>query len=276
MAEVKEDRGREREEGVEEVLQMNDLDIQQRDILLSFMDITQLQDSNLCRSILFQNNWNLEHAIENFIRGRDEVNNSSSTSTDGIQRSSIHQRSNPSLLTNQATTPTTSQTTIFDFIVSPLRWIFRIYPESLNPDEDATQFLTDFRRDYGENGPQFQGVSYSQVVSNANRESKFLLIYLHSPLHEDTGRFCRSVFLIVVARSHPSDRQVLSSERITRIVNGNDVLVWGGSIWDPEPYNLSLQLKVSTFPFLALLTCESERSVQILDRIQGLLHTAFL
>lgn len=47
------------------------------------------------------------------------------------------------------------------------------------------------------------------------------------------------------------------------------MIVWGGSIWNPEPYNLSLQLKVSTFPFLALLSCESERSVQILDRIQG-------
>jgi hypothetical protein len=185
MAEMKEERER---EGVseEDVMQLHDLDIQQRDILLSFMDITQLHDSNLCRSILFQNNWNLEQALENFIRGRDEINNNNSTANEGAQRSSNHH----SLLTHQAAT--TSQTTIFDFIISPLRWIFRIYPESLNPDEDATQFLTDFRREYGENGPQFQGVSYSQVVSNANRESKFLLIYLHSPLHEDTGRFCRS------------------------------------------------------------------------------------
>ena len=47
------------------------------------------------------------------------------------------------------------------------------------------------------------------------------------------------------------------------------MIVWGGSIWNTEPYNLSLQLQVSTFPFLALLSCESERSVQILDRIQG-------
>lgn len=50
------------------------------------------------------------------------------------------------------------------------------------------------------------------------------------------------------------------------------MVVWGGSVWNPEPYNLSLQLKVSTFPFLALLSCESERSVQILDRIQGNTH----
>lgn len=78
--------------------------------------------------------------------------------------------------------------------------------------------------------------------------------------------FAGSIFIHIPLTMH---RQVLCSERITRLINGNDVLVWGGSIWDPEPYNLSLQLKVSTFPFLALLTCESERSVQILDRIQG-------
>lgn len=187
-------------EGVEEMMQLHDLDIQQRDVLLSFMDITQLEDANLCRSILFQNNWNLEQALENFIRGRDEVNHSSNSNSNsnshnnstGTQRSSSNHY--PLLTNQQQSTAAATQTTIFDFIISPLRWIFRIYPESLHPDEDATQFLTDFRREYGENGPAFQGVSYSQVVSNANRESKFLLIYLHSPLHEDTGRFCRFYF----------------------------------------------------------------------------------
>jgi hypothetical protein len=85
-----------------------------------------------------------------------------------------------------------------------------------------------------------------------------------------------SVSISVSLSTKSGRRQVLCSERITRIVNGNEMLVWGGSVWDPEPYNLSLQLKVSTFPFLALLLCESERSVQILDRIQGLVPDCLL
>ena len=40
-------------------------------------------------------------------------------------------------------------------------------------------------------------------------------------------------------------------------------------MWDAEAYSLSLQLKVSSFPFMALMMSESERSVQILDKIQG-------
>jgi hypothetical protein len=46
-------------------------------------------------------------------------------------------------------------------------------------------------------------------------------------------------------------------------------IVWSGKIWDSEAYGLSMQLRTSSFPFLALLVCESERTVQIADRIQG-------
>lgn len=172
---------------------LHDLDIQQRDILLNFRDITQLHDLNLCRSILYQNNWNLEIAIENFIHGRDIVENSHHSSPLLSTSGSVNH--NTTTLTNRNNSHSNqdqnNQTTIFDFIISPLRWIFRIYPESLNPDEDASHFISEFQKEYGDNGPQFQGVSYSQVVSNANRESKFLLIYLHSPLHDDTSKFCR-------------------------------------------------------------------------------------
>lgn len=65
-------------------------------------------------------------------------------------------------------------------------------------------------------------------------------------------------------------RQVLCSPNVLRQVNGQDILMWGGNVWDAEPYNLSMQLKVSSFPFMALMLCESERSVQILDRVQGM------
>lgn len=62
---------------------------------------------------------------------------------------------------------------------------------------------------------------------------------------------------------------MLCAEGVLRQLNGQDILVWGGSVWDAEAYSLSLQLKVSSFPFMALMMSESERSVQILDKIQG-------
>jgi hypothetical protein len=63
-------------------------------------------------------------------------------------------------------------------------------------------------------------------------------------------------------------RQILFCDPVRNYINTN-VEIWGGNIWDPEAYNLSMQFKVSTFPFIALLICQSERSVQIIDRIQG-------
>jgi hypothetical protein len=69
--------------------------------------------------------------------------------------------------------------------------------------------------------------------------------------------------------TNPDIRQVLGADSVLRTFNGNNLLTWGGNIWNAESYNLSLQLKVSTFPFLAVMCCESDRSVQIIDRIQG-------
>jgi hypothetical protein len=63
-------------------------------------------------------------------------------------------------------------------------------------------------------------------------------------------------------------RQTLYAENVARYINAN-MVTWGGNIWSPEAYNLSMQLKVSTYPYLAMLICQSDRTVQIVDRIQG-------
>lgn len=63
------------------------------------------------------------------------------------------------------------------------------------------------------------------------------------------------------------------SENVLRVLQ-HSVVLWAGNIWDPEAYNLSLLLKVSTFPFIAILHSQSERNVQIVDRIQGYLDEA--
>lgn len=39
----------------------------------------------------------------------------------------------------------------------------------------------------------FMAESYREAVQEAARQHKFLMVYLHSPLHQDTPDFCRYV-----------------------------------------------------------------------------------
>jgi FAS-associated factor 2 len=98
----------------------------------------------------------------------------------------------------------------------------------------------------------FEG-SYVRAVAHAHQQQKFLLVYLHSPIHEDTQPFFSNV---------------LCSPAVQQYLDEN-VVLWGGSVHQAEAYNLSNVLKAARFPFLALLACQSSRSVQLLERIQG-------
>lgn len=69
-------------------------------------------------------------------------------------------------------------------------------------------------------------------------------VYLHSPMHDDTDKFCRAIF---------------SSHAIQTLTRDN-VIVWAGKVWDPEAYGLCTQLEASTFPFLAMLVPQNGES----------------
>jgi FAS-associated factor 2 len=143
---------------------------------------------------------------------------------------------------------------IFDLLFVPLLWLFQSQPLSLNPDRDTERFVDEFNGKYGESThPTLITSSYQETVQNAHIQSKFLLVYLHSPLHEESDHFCK---------------HVLCGRELAALFAG-PVLLWAGSVWDPEAYGLSSQLRASAFPFLALLVCQSPRMVQIVDKIQG-------
>lgn len=139
------------------------------------------------------------------------------------------------------------------FLFSPVRWLFQTRPVSLNPQRDTLKFIDDFNLQYSTNHPTFHPDSYQSAVALAFSTSKFLLVYLHSPIHEDTNRFCR---------------QVLSSPRLTTLAS-QYMVTWAGKIWDSEAYGLSTQLKATAYPFIALIVCQSSRMVQVADKIQG-------
>ena len=140
------------------------------------------------------------------------------------------------------------------FLLVPLRWLFQSRPISLYPEQDSLRFIEEYNNKYSMEHPIFHRHSYQDAVATAFQRSKFLFVYLHSPIHDDTQRFCQSV---------------LSAPGLVTYTNEN-MLTWAGKIWDPEAYGLSSQLKVSTFPFMAVLICQSNRTVQVVERIQGI------
>jgi hypothetical protein len=162
------------------MVENDDLTVEQQLMLVDFGEISQITDVNLCRSILEQNNWNLEAAVQNF------VNNSDNTTSAPPPR---HTNNNITSNNNN----NNSRSSLTDLILTPLKWIFQSHPESMNPEQDSRKFVLEMSEKYGNNGPQFSDLSYSQTVARAFRNSKILMVYLHSPLHDDTERFCRYI-----------------------------------------------------------------------------------
>jgi hypothetical protein len=247
---------------------------QQQQILTNFQEIVDINDDDLCIAILSRNQWSLEAAVNNWsnpggsspsttanpLNSTYQSGNSSSrTSTSRSSSGSaggLVAGNNAGLETANVGLPTNQQGEgggLLDLIFLPFRWLFQARPLSLNPNRDAENFISEFRRNYGSTQIPFHSGSYQSAVELAFQQSKFLLIYLHSPIHEDNDSFCR---------------QVLCNQQFIDFVNETSV-VWGGNVWDPEAYGLSSQLSVTAFPFLGLLVCQSARVVQIADRVQG-------
>jgi len=245
----------------------------QQNTVANFQEIVQIHDDSLCIQILQHNNWNLERALNSFVQGgsalshgQEHAQNSATTSR-SYNESSQASSSNPpgrQTLTPHAATQEVGNVggggSLLDLVFVPLRWLFQARPTSLNPNRDAQVFADEFNTEYGRNHPEFHLGSYQSAVALAFSQSKFLLVYLHSPLHEDTDRFCR---------------QALSSESFTRLAN-EQLVIWAGKIWDAEAYGLSAQLGATAFPFLALLVPQSARVVQIAERVQGYVEEGVL
>jgi len=127
-------------------------------------------------------------------------------------------------------------------------------PHHIDPKLDTRKFLAEFDSTFSAQHPVLHDNSFKTAVAKAFSASKFLLIYLHSPLHEDTDRFCQQVFC---------------SPTLSSFVDNSNIVTWAGKVWDPEAYKLSSELGVSCFPYLALLVCYSNRQFKVAVPIQG-------
>jgi len=248
----------------------NLLTARQQQALDTFMEISAIQDVDLCISILANHSWNVDMAVANFVGQQDATDwhggapgrsNSSGAHrrvSAGSSASNIGSGNFTSSASRNSPQSSTSSRSVnqgnaIDLMLKPIQWLFRIQPQQVNPAQDARKFIEEFDESYSPNHPQFCSSSYQEAVQQAYQSSKFLVVYLHSPLHEDTPKFCR---------------QVLCTRNVS-LVLGEHAVVWAGSVWAPEAYELSTQLRVSSFPFVAVLVCPSVREVNVVDRIQG-------
>ena len=110
----------------------------------------------------------------------------------------------------------------------------------LTPRDAAARFKRDFEDITGSNALPFVEMSYAQAYDKAKTQPMFLLAVLLSPEHDESKAFAQDVLL------HPDVVSYLADD-------ANDVLLWGGSVRDPEAYQVSFEHRVTQFPFAALV-----------------------
>lgn len=124
------------------------------------------------------------------------------------------------------------------------RSVMAITAEPPDASVQATQFIAAFSAQYGDTHPAWLATSWREAAAAAHADFKFLFVYLHSPEHEDTDTYVRSV---------------LCNQEVVEYVNSHFVS-WGGNIQQPDAFNLAGRLNVSTYPCVALLAFSGTRT----------------
>ncbi|GLC37053.1 hypothetical protein PLESTB_001396700 [Pleodorina starrii] len=130
--------------------------------------------------------------------------------------------------------------------------------EELDPAGQAAAFVVEFKAAYGDRHPQWQESGWRVACQQARREFRFLFVYLHSPEHENTDVFCRTV---------------LTCPDVVDYINANFVS-WGGDVTAGDAFVLSqqTQLGVTRFPYVALLSmspADGSNRVQLVAAASG-------
>ena len=149
---------------------------------MSGEDVAQLRDivgptlsDEECRNLL-QACGSVPAAADGWLAATSSSSSSSSSSASSPSNNEGSQRN---LVTNQSIISRLFHS-MFSSRASPL----------IQGPEAASRLKAAFEDRFG-TPPQFIQNSYMQAASLARQQSKFLLVYLHSPFHQDTDKFCR-------------------------------------------------------------------------------------
>ena len=128
-----------------------------------------------------------------------------------------------------------------------------------DPAVSVVSFIQEFERIYGDQHPHFYPGTYSQVLNEAKKQLKFLIVYLHCADHQHTERFCR---------------RTLSDPEVIHYVNDNCIM-WACSVDTTEGYRVSQSLRENTYPFLAVVVQRDFR-MTVVGRIEGFIEPELL
>jgi len=145
----------------------------------------------------------------------------------------------------------------FETILRVVRFalsLIRSDPRTRDPLYQVNTYIEEFEATYGSRHPVFYRGPYSASLAEAKKDLKFLLVYLHSPSHEDTEEFCGTI---------------LANQEVLSYISRNNLLFWSASVSSPEGHRASLALREHTYPFLALVVLKDNRMV-IVRRWEGL------
>lgn len=116
----------------------------------------------------------------------------------------------------------------------------------------AAQFISAFTAQYGDVHPAWAATGWREAAATAHASFKFLLVYLHSPEHQNTATYVRSV---------------LCNPELVEYVNSHFVC-WGGNVQRPDAFGLAGRMQVSTYPCVALVAF-SGNSTKLIAAAQG-------
>jgi len=254
----------------------------QMEKLVQLQDLTGIEDLEICKALLESKDWDLEATAREQlgIPGEEQEQNNQ-------EPQHIHQQDQPPdpppdnvpvqvqvgghvhpnavwrrprglaawalyLVTLPIRMVYTSISGMWDLLTSLLGFPPRRFSAVTDPLGDVNSFYSDFEREYGTSHPPFYRGTYSQVLEEAKKELKFLLVYLHSEAHQDTEVFCRST---------------LCDSAVVQYVAQN-MLFWGCSVRKQEGHRVSQALRENGYPFLAVIVLRQNRMV-VVGRIEG-------
>ncbi|KAG5876124.1 hypothetical protein JTB14_036164 [Gonioctena quinquepunctata] len=239
----------------------------QTEKVLQFQDLTGIEDMTICRDVLQRHQWNLEVAVQeqlNMREGRPSVYASESRPP-AVVSDHLGQHFYYSPPTDGSGSGFKGFIrNVFSFmwnmcygtLITVLQISRRLLGLEFRPRTDPTQevmeFIRTYEEKYSQDHPVFYQGTFSQVLNDAKRELRFLLVYLHVVDATDTELFCR---------------ETLSNPDVVRFIN-QTFLFWACSINSEEGKRTLNATKANNFPFLAVLVLKENR-MTIVGRLEG-------
>ncbi|KAK9885214.1 hypothetical protein WA026_010718 [Henosepilachna vigintioctopunctata] len=239
----------------------------QTEKVLQFQDLTGIEDITICRDVLQRHQWNLEVAVQEQLNMRE-----------GRPSMYATESRPPAVVTDHLgqhiyyTAPIDGSgsglrgfihnlmgffynicyNTIMTFLQLGQRLLGIEYQRRVEPLQEVMEFIHEYDEKICDTHPVFYQGTFSQVLNDAKRELRFLLVYLHNTSSTEAEMFCR---------------QTLNSPEVMTFVNTH-FLFWACDANCNEGRRVRGVIRTSTFPSVSVLVLRDGR-MTVVGRVEG-------